>query len=151
MPGNPSSHVRKVSQGFQDIKFEITSQETPDGLVLTQRHRRHSLITELAIFLRGCVINAAMTTKRTHLYADNISVPKPFEILLSWKNTCTLCGGLLRVPKEDAGRRALSVGVKDIRIGNRIARSEVSTKRLDIYDCLSEFTVQWVHFGASGR
>jgi hypothetical protein len=95
------------------------------------------LLAELALFLRGSVINAAAlglppasTTQDLRLYT--------FRRMLEWDDSCTFCKGKLELPSQ-ASRRMLSIGVKDIRQGNPIVRMAVSKNRGDVYDCFVEF------------
>jgi hypothetical protein len=95
-------------------------------------------VAELALFLHGSVINAASlglppasTLQDRRLY--------DFQRMLEWDDSCTVCKGKLELPSQPS-RRMLSIGIRDIRLGNPVVRMAVSNNRADVYDCFVEFT-----------
>jgi hypothetical protein len=106
-------------------------------------HRRRRLLTELALFVHGCAINAVSSTLRTVPTRSDQQLYS-FKRLLKWNDHCSICDLELRLPREwELTRRILSVGVRDIRLGDVVIRSEVSNNRADVYECLVEFVSRY--------
>ena len=114
--------------------LEILEEQIP---AMTQTHYCCLLLIELALFFRGCIVQA------TSLTWHAFQIPKSqdgkrmrLKCLLRWKATCNVCGGILTLPKGMLAWRPLSISTKDKRIGNPAVRSEISSNRHDVYACL---------------
>lgn len=122
--------------------------------VLAKKNRLRLLFAELALFLRGSVISAVFNTWQLLVFPRSQKTKDrqrtKFQSLINWKSTCAVCGKELELPAGELPYRALSVGMKDIRLGSFLSRSGVSDNRGDVYGCFSSLT-SGMHAGWLGE
>ncbi|KAF8864855.1 hypothetical protein BDZ45DRAFT_495301 [Acephala macrosclerotiorum] len=114
--------------------------DLPDEVALAKFHRLRMLLAELGAFIRGCEISTI--TWHLPLLSGTVEMQRgaKFESLLKWNNTCAYCRGKLSLPSGKLPRAVFRVGMKDVRTGDYITRSQIPHNRGDIYDCFSAFT-----------
>jgi len=122
---------------------------------LSHDYHRRTLVAELALFVHGSVVSAITGTLQLfslpNTHQDRHRSTAKFESLLKWKDTCAVCGTSLSLPEGElpSGAHSLiSIGMRDIRMGNYQARSTVSANRGDVYFCFAEFVsgdIGWSH------
>lgn len=122
--------------------FEISCTHLLDEFALAKAHRVRMLMAELGTFVHGCEISAITLTWQLSPLSGPVDKQRKvkFESLLEWNNTCATCGGKLLLPEGRIQHLALRVGMKDVRVGDYLTRSEISDNRADIYDCFSALT-----------
>jgi len=120
--------------------FVTCSQEPVAESDLALRYRCQISLTELALFIRGSVVQAASTTWRVfRLSSPDETLRARYGGLSKWNATCAVCGDPLILPEGPLPPRCFSIGAKDVRIGNFLARSDVSRNRGVVYNCLVDF------------
>jgi hypothetical protein len=103
---------------------------------------RHLVVTEIALFIRGCVIGADEITRPSFAIRNSNRTKQALaqalivDGLLKWKDKCAVCDEA--IPLSTTAQVSVSVGLKDARVGNHITRSTLSENRKDIYKCFSE-------------
>jgi hypothetical protein len=107
-------------------------------------------MAELRVFVHGCAICAILLTWKSHLRRGPSAERQMeiFECLLRWNNKCASCGGTLLLPETGTSTIPTSalfrVGMVDVRVGDYLTRSQVSTNRGDVYRCFSPLIgVEW--------
>jgi hypothetical protein len=141
-----ASQVKKTNKPDGGVIFElVSSTNMPGNEVLARIHQARSHLAELALFIRSCVITASVHTFNYPPFppstSPEIMIRTKYKSLLTFNNCCAGCGTELRLLNGESMEpsNAISIGVKDIRMGDTIVRSSVSDNRSHIYTCFSEF------------
>jgi hypothetical protein len=107
---------------------------------LALRYRYQISLTELALFIYSSIIQAASTTWRIfRLSSPNKTLRARYGGLSKWNATCAIYSDPLILPEGPVPPQYFSIGAKDVRIGNFLARLDVSRNRGIIYNCLIDF------------
>lgn len=107
---------------------------------------RHLIVTQIALFIRGCFIGADEITRQSFAIPVSSGSVQAFifDSLLKWKDKCAVCDEAISLSETAQG--SVSVRMKDTRVGNNITRLTISENRKDIYRCFSEVTVGFHHW-----
>jgi hypothetical protein len=111
--------VQKLCQTHLDTA--MSPQENVGDSQASQAYLCHIIITELALFIRACVMEAAAITG----HRVCLNQKEKYQKFLTWKDTCAVCKEPLTLPEDFT--RAISVGVRNSRVGNPVARLETSS------------------------
>jgi hypothetical protein len=142
-----ASRVKRIVPPNGGAIFELVSFEPlPEHAVLGRSQHTRLRLVELARFLRSCVITASVHTFQFPPLPPSMDretrTRTKFESLLKYDNKCAGCGTELTLPSEGtvAPSQVISVGMKDIRIGDTLSRLDFSDNRRYIYECFSALT-----------
>jgi len=141
-----------LADGRAVFRLEPTKSNFPTrdlaGVCLARAH-----LAELALFLHGSVITASLETM-FYPPLPQVLDKRRFKVesLLAYNNNCAGCGLEMTLPHGPSYQifQAISIGIKDIRIGDVEIRSAFQSGRSHIYACFSEFLTSNARFASGG-